>query len=165
MRGKNVLVSGASSGIGAATALALSQAGANVAVGARRADRLTQLAKEAPGEILELDLDVTDETSCQDAVAATVDRFGSLDVLVNSAGVMPNGTVAGADTSQWRRMVNTNLLGAMYITHATLPHLLNSAGTVVQVSSTSGRVVSPRAAAYSATKFGLNASPRPCARK
>lgn len=155
--GKVVLVTGASSGIGEATALALSAEGAAVAAGARRADRLAALAGKAPGEVLALDLDVTDEQSVRAAVAATVDRFGGLDVLVNNAGVMLNGPVAAADTADWRRMVETNLLGSMYAVHAALPHLLERRGAVVQVSSTSGRTATATAGAYAATKFGVNA--------
>jgi NADP-dependent 3-hydroxy acid dehydrogenase YdfG len=155
LEGKVVLVTGASSGIGQATALALSKAGAKVAVGARRADRLKLLAEEAPGEILVLDLDVTDQRSIQDAVAATVEHFGTLDALVNNAGIMLSGMILGADTTEWSRMVETNLLGSMYAVHAALPQLLESKGTVVQVSSTSGRIASAAGAAYSATKFGI----------
>jgi NADP-dependent 3-hydroxy acid dehydrogenase YdfG len=155
LEGKIVLVTGASSGIGQATALALSKAGAKVAVGARRADRLKLLAEDAPGEVLALDLDVTDQQSIQNAVAATVEHFGRLDALVNNAGIMLSGMILDADTTEWSRMVETNLLGSMYAVHAALPHLLESKGTVVQVSSTSGRIASAAGAAYSATKFGI----------
>ncbi|GAB4060577.1 SDR family NAD(P)-dependent oxidoreductase [Catellatospora paridis] len=155
--GKVVLVTGASSGIGQATALALSQAGARVAVGARRADRLRSLAERAPGEMLALDLDVTDLQSVQDAVAATVARFGALDGLVNNAGIMLSAPILGADTTQWTRMVETNLLGSMYTVHAALPHLLAAKGAVVQISSTSGRIASAASGAYAATKFGITA--------
>ena len=157
LAGKTVLVTGASSGIGEATALALSAAGADLAVGARRADRLATLADKAPGEVLPLNLDVTDQQSVQAAVAATVEHFGGLDVLVNNAGVMLSGPIAGADTTEWTRMVETNLLGSMYAVHAALPHLLKSKGTVLQVSSTSGRIASAGGAVYTATKFGVNA--------
>ncbi|MEV4672072.1 MULTISPECIES: SDR family NAD(P)-dependent oxidoreductase [Actinomadura] len=157
LAGKTVLVTGASSGIGEATALALSAAGADLAVGARRADRLATLADKAPGEVLPLNLDVTDQQSVQAAVAATVEHFGGLDVLVNNAGVMLSGPIAGADTTEWTRMVETNLLGSMYAVHAALPHLLKSKGTVLQVSSTSGRIASAGGAVYAATKFGINA--------
>lgn len=157
LAGKTVLVTGASSGIGEATALALSAAGANLAAGARRADRLATLADKAPGEVLPLDLDVTDQRSVQAAVAATVEHFGGLDVLVNNAGVMLSGPIAGADTTEWTRMVETNLLGSMYAVHTALPHLLKSKGTVLQVSSTSGRIASAGGAVYAATKFGVNA--------
>ncbi len=157
LEGKVVLVTGASSGIGQATALALSKAGARVAVGARRADRLKVLAEDAPGEILALDLDVTDQQSVQDAVTATVEHFGSLDALVNNAGIMLTNPILGADTTEWKRMVDTNLLGSMYAVHAALPHLLESKGAVVQISSTSGRTASAASGVYSATKFGINA--------
>ena len=157
LEGKVVLVTGASSGIGQATALALSKAGARVAVGARRADRLKVLADDAPGEILALDLDVTDQHSVQNAVAATIEHFGTLDALVNNAGIMLTNPILGADVSEWKRMVDTNLLGSMYAVHAALPHLLESKGAVVQISSTSGRTASAASGVYSATKFGINA--------
>ena len=157
LEGKVVLVTGASSGIGRATALALSEAGARVAVGARRADRLKDLVRDAPGEMLALDLDVTDQQSVQDAVAATAERFGGLDILVNNAGVMLSGPILDADTTEWTRMVETNLLGSMYAVHAALPHLLERKGAVVQVSSTSGRTATAASGAYSATKFGVTA--------
>ncbi|UBU09236.1 SDR family NAD(P)-dependent oxidoreductase [Nonomuraea gerenzanensis] len=157
LHGKVALVTGASSGIGEATALALSAAGASVAAGARRADRLKLLADRAPGELLPLDLDVTDQESVRAAVAATAERFGGLDILVNNAGVMLSGPIAGADTTQWTRMVETNLLGSMFTVHAALPYLLERKGTVVQVSSTSGRTASAYGAVYAATKFGVTA--------
>lgn len=155
--GKIALVTGASSGIGRATALALSEAGARVAVGARRTDRLKALAQDAPGEILPLELDVADRESVHDAVATTVAHFGALDILVNNAGVMLSGPILGADTTQWTRMVETNLLGSMYAVHAALPHLLPRKGAVVQISSTSGRTASAGGGVYAATKFGVNA--------
>ena len=155
--GKVVLVTGASSGIGEAAALALSKAGARVAVGARRADRLADLARRASGEVLTVELDVTEERSCRAAVTATVERFGGLDVLVNNAGLMLSGPISGADTSEWTRMVETNLLGSMYMAHAALPHLLERKGVLVQISSTSGRTASAGGGVYAATKFGVNA--------
>jgi NADP-dependent 3-hydroxy acid dehydrogenase YdfG len=157
LEGKVVLVTGASSGIGRATALALSEGGARVAVGARRADRLKDLAQDAPGEILVVELDVTDEQSVQEAVVATVERFGALDAVVNNAGIMLSGAILGADTTEWTRMIETNLLGSMYTVHAALPHLLESKGAVVQISSTSGRISSAASGVYAATKFGITA--------
>ncbi|WP_171107976.1 MULTISPECIES: SDR family NAD(P)-dependent oxidoreductase [unclassified Streptomyces] len=157
LEGKVVLVTGASSGIGQATALALSKAGATVAVGARRTDRLKSLAQDAPGEMLALELDVTDPQSVQDAVAATVERFGALDALVSNAGVMLSAPILNADTTEWTRMVETNLLGSMYAVHAALPHLLHSKGAVVQISSTAGRTASAASGVYAATKFGITA--------
>ncbi|MGP3919799.1 SDR family NAD(P)-dependent oxidoreductase [Nonomuraea sp. 10N515B] len=157
LAGKVALVTGASSGIGEATALALSAEGALVAVGARRADRLDALVHKAAGEMLALELDVTDQESVRAAVAKTVERFGALDILVNNAGVMLAGPIGGADTTEWTRMVETNLLGSMYTVHAALPHLLERKGAVVQVSSTSGRVASAASGVYAATKFGITA--------
>ncbi|SDI59326.1 SDR family NAD(P)-dependent oxidoreductase [Nonomuraea jiangxiensis] len=157
LEGKVVLVTGASSGIGEATALALSAEGALVAAGARRVDRLESLVHKAPGELLALDLDVTDQDSVRAAVAKTVERFGALDILVNNAGVMLTGPIAGADTTEWTRMVETNLLGSMYTVHAALPYLLERKGTVLQVSSTSGRFASAYGGVYAATKFGVTA--------
>ncbi|MFC5202110.1 SDR family NAD(P)-dependent oxidoreductase [Streptomyces sp. NPDC048448] len=157
LEGRVVLVTGASSGIGRAIAIALSKAGARVAAGARRADRVRSLAEDAPGEVLALELDVTDPQSVRDAVEATVERFGTLDVLVNNAGVMLSGQILGADTTEWTRMVETNLLGSMYAVHSALPHLLRSKGAVVQISSTSGRVSSAASGVYAATKFGVTA--------
>ncbi|ONI90440.1 oxidoreductase [Saccharothrix sp. ALI-22-I] len=160
LQGKVALVTGASSGIGEATAVALAREGAAVVIAARRVERLKVLADrlvEDGAEVLSVELDVTDEAACRDAVARTVEAFGGLDVLVNNAGVMLLGPVEGADTTDWTRMVSTNLLGVMYLTHAALPHLLASKGAVVQVSSTAGRVVRSGTAVYNATKFGLNA--------
>ncbi|WP_223628977.1 SDR family NAD(P)-dependent oxidoreductase [Microbacterium sp. EST19A] len=157
LNGKVALVTGASSGIGEAIALSLSAAGARVAIGARRGDRLRELADRADGEILPLTMDVGDQSSVRHAVAATVERFGRLDVLVNGAGVMLTGMVQGADTAEWDAMIRTNLLGTMYVTHAALPHLLLSKGTVVQVSSTAARVSSAGSAVYAASKFGVAA--------
>src|SRR5689334_23337608 len=121
LAGTTALVTGASSGIGRAVALAMADAGAHVAVGARRRDRLTALAaqiEERGVRALPLDLDVTDEEACGRAVRRTVDELGGLDVLVNNAGLMLLGQVEGADTDDWRRMLDTNVLGLMYMTHA-----------------------------------------------
>jgi NADP-dependent 3-hydroxy acid dehydrogenase YdfG len=153
-------VTGASSGIGRAIAVQLAQEGAQLVAGARRVDRLTELEKEiadAGGQVLPLELDVTDEGACRSAVQRTVDEFGRLDVLVNNAGVMLLGHIEGADTEDWRRMVNTNMLGVLYMTHAALPHLLERQGSVVQMSSTAGRVSRIGGGVYSATKFAVNA--------
>src|SRR4051794_15537507 len=114
LSGKVALVTGASSGIGAATAVALADAGATVAIGARRRDRLDDLAarlRDRGTPALQLDLDVTDEQACADAVGHTRGELGGLDVLVNNAGVMLLGTIVGADPEDWRRMFHTNVLG------------------------------------------------------
>jgi clavulanate-9-aldehyde reductase len=160
LAGRTALVTGASSGIGRAIALALAEAGARVAVGARRRDALVTLAariEEVSLGALALDLDVTDEAACRRAVERTVEELGGLDILVNNAGLMLLGQVEGADTEDWRRMVDTNLLGLMYMTHAALPHLLERRGSIVQLSSSSGRIARPGSAVYSASKFAVNA--------
>ncbi|WP_235933861.1 SDR family oxidoreductase [Agromyces humi] len=157
LEGKVILVTGASSGIGREVALALSAAGARVAIGARRVDRLASLVDSARGEVLPLQLDVTDSESVQRAVAETVGHFGRLDVLVNNAGLMQSGLILGADTREWQRMIDTNLLGSMYAVHAALPHLLETKGAVVQVSSTAARSASLGSGVYAATKFGISA--------
>ncbi|MRG60386.1 SDR family NAD(P)-dependent oxidoreductase [Agromyces sp. CFH 90414] len=157
LEGKAILVTGASSGIGREVALALSAAGARVAIGARRVDRLENLVASAHGEVLPLQLDVTDAESVQRAVGETVGRFGRLDALVNNAGLMQSGLILGADVREWQRMIDTNLLGSMYAVHASLPHLLATKGAVVQVSSTAARSASLGSGVYAATKFGISA--------
>jgi NADP-dependent 3-hydroxy acid dehydrogenase YdfG len=159
--GRTALVTGASSGIGAATARALAAAGAAVAIAARRTDRLADLAAEldkAGATALSLELDVTDEAACRSAVARTQDELGGVDILVNNAGVMLLGPIVGADTEDWRRMIQTNLLGLMYMTHAALPHLLDKgAGDIVNVSSVAGRIARLGSGGYNASKWGVNA--------
>ncbi len=160
LNGKVALVTGASSGIGEATARALAADGAHVAIAARRTDRLAALRDElesAGAQVLTLELDVTEEAAVRAAVQSTVDRFGALDIVVNNAGVMLLGPVENADTTDWTRMINTNVLGLMYLTHAALPHLLASQGTVVQISSVAGRVARSGSAVYNASKHAVNA--------
>jgi clavulanate-9-aldehyde reductase len=160
LHGKVALVTGASSGIGEATARALAADGAHVAIAARRNDRLAALRDElesAGAQVLTLELDVTDEGAARAAVQSAVDKFGALDIVVNNAGVMLLGPVENADTTDWTRMINTNVLGLMYLTHAALPHLLASQGTVVQISSVAGRVARSGSAVYNASKHAVNA--------
>ncbi|HET6711360.1 SDR family NAD(P)-dependent oxidoreductase [Amycolatopsis sp.] len=135
----------------------MAAAGATVVAGARRVDRLKELAATADGEVFPVELDVADQQSVREAVATAVGHFGGLDVVVNNAGVMLSGPIVGADTAEWDRMVRTNLLGTLHVTHAALPHLLARKGTVVQISSTSGRIASAMGGVYAATKFGVNA--------
>jgi NADP-dependent 3-hydroxy acid dehydrogenase YdfG len=161
LSGRVALVTGASSGIGEATAVALAEAGAAVAMGARRRDRLEGLAERLTGagaKVVALDLDVTDEASCRDAVARTRSELGGLDVLVNNAGVMLLGTIVGADPEDWRRMLDTNVLGLMYMTHAAIDGLLEQgSGDVVNISSTAGRTARAGAGVYNASKWAVNA--------
>jgi NADP-dependent 3-hydroxy acid dehydrogenase YdfG len=161
LEGRVALVTGASSGIGEATAVALAQAGAAVAVGARRRDRLDALAarlRDGGATVLQLDLDVTDERACSDAVRRTREELGGLDVLVNNAGVMLLGTIVGADPEDWRRMLETNVLGLMYMTHAAVDGMVEQgSGDIVNISSVAGRVARKGAGVYNASKWAVNA--------
>ena len=159
--GKVALVTGASSGIGEATAVALAEAGAAVAIGARRTDRLDALSarlRETGASVLELELDVTEEAACVDAVRRTREELGGLDVLVNNAGVMLLGTIVGADTEDWRRMLSTNVLGLMYMTHAAIDGMVEQgSGDIVNISSVAGRTARKGAGVYNASKWAVNA--------
>jgi len=159
--GKVALVTGASSGIGEATAIALAEAGAAVAIGARRRDRLDALAEKLRGggaRVLQLDLDVTDEQACTAAVARTRAELGGLDVLVNNAGVMLLGTIVGADPEDWRRMIQTNVMGVLYMTAAAIEGMVEQgSGDVVNMSSVAGRQARSGAGVYNASKWAVNA--------
>ena len=152
------VVTGASSGIGEATVRALSDAGAAVALGARRAERLQEIADSLEGPALVQEADVSDEEQARALIQRAHDELGGLDILVNNAGVMLLGPVAGADTDEWRRMITVNLLGLLYCTHAALPLLaVGGGGHVVNVSSVAGRRASLGTAVYNMTKFGVHA--------
>ncbi len=162
--GTVALVTGASSGIGEATALRLAAEGAGVAVAARRRDRLEQLVErmDGPAKGLVIEADITDESSARAMVEATVGEFGRLDILINNAGVMLLGPIVDAPVEEWRRMIEINLYGLLYSTHAALPHLLRAAETeprrvadLVNVSSVAGRVARQGSGVYNATKFGV----------
>ena len=157
-KGKVALVTGASSGIGEATALALAIAGAKVAIAARRADRLAALAKsieDAGGTALEIVADVTKRGDIARMVEAVLDEFSRLDILVNNAGVMLLSPVTEASTDDWRRMIELNLIALMEITKAALPELKASKGHIVNIASIAGRIANPGASGYAATKFGV----------
>lgn len=165
LNGCAALVTGASSGIGEATALALAEQGARVAVVARRKDRLADLVARIEangGEALAIGADVTDEPAAVGAVEQAVERFGRLDILVNNAGVMLLGPTTTASTADWKRMVDLNIMGLLYCTHAALPHLLEAAeqtprrvADLVNVSSIGGRSTRPGSQVYNATKWGV----------
>lgn len=166
LTGTVALVTGASSGIGEATARRLAQEGATVALVARRADRLDALAaqiREAGGTALAVAADITDRAQAEGAVRSVVDRFGRLDVLVNNAGLMLLGPVVGADVEEWERMLAINVRGLLHMTNAALPHLLRAAeagprqvADVVNISSIAGRVAWANYGVYNLTKFGVN---------
>jgi NADP-dependent 3-hydroxy acid dehydrogenase YdfG len=165
--GTVALVTGASSGIGEATALSLAAQGAAVAVAARRKDRLDALAatiRDQGGTVLVLEVDVTDEAQAAATVERTVAELGRLDTLVNNAGVMLLGPAVGAPLTEWQRMVDLNVLGLLYCAHAALPHLLRAAqdgprqvADMVNISSVAGRVPRNGSGVYNLTKHGIGA--------
>lgn len=168
LEGKVAIVTGASSGIGEATVLALAAEGAKVAAVARRADRLQSLGERlqssagggtavAVDNFLAITADVTREEDCERMVRETEQRWGSVDILVNNAGVMLLGPIVGADTEDWRRMVNTNVMGLLYATHKVLPGMRErQSGHIVNISSTAGRIATLNAGVYNLTKWGVN---------
>ena len=160
--GKTALVTGASSGIGEATALALAAEGAAVGIAARRADRLETLAARirdgGSGRAYPIVADVADEDQARRMVIDANEQMGGIDILVNNAGVMLLGMVGGADTEDWRRMINTNVLGLMYATHAVLPIMkARGSGHIVNVSSVAGRTARAGSGVYNASKWGVGA--------
>jgi NADP-dependent 3-hydroxy acid dehydrogenase YdfG len=167
LQGTVALVTGASSGIGEATARELAAAGAAVAVVARRKDRLDTLVADiesAGGRALALEADVTDQQQAIDAVETTVRELGRLDTVVNNAGVMLLGPIVDAPTQEWDRMVTLNLQGLLYVAHASINHLLAAAqdgprqvADLVNVSSVAGRVARLGSGVYNLTKHGVGA--------
>ena len=159
LEGRVALVTGASSGIGEATALALAEAGARVAIAARRRDRLEAVAAkltELGAEPLILTADLVAEAEAQRVVAATEAHYGRLDILINNAGVMYLEPVAEADLGRWRQMLALNVLSLIASTQAALSGMrARREGHIVNVASVAGRVANPNAAAYAATKFGV----------
>jgi NADP-dependent 3-hydroxy acid dehydrogenase YdfG len=165
--GTVALVTGASSGIGEATARALAARGASVALVARRAERLEALAAELTAggaRTLVVAADITDRSQAFGAVERVSGELGRLDIVVNNAGVMLNGPIEGAPIEEWERMVNINVLGLLYVAHASLPHLLRAAderprrvADMVNISSIAGRFANRGAGVYNLTKFGVNA--------
>ncbi|MCZ0987967.1 SDR family NAD(P)-dependent oxidoreductase [Streptomyces diastatochromogenes] len=167
LEGTVALVTGASSGIGHATALELAREGASVALVGRREDRLTDLAAEisgAGGKALVVPADITTAQAAAEAVERTVEGLGRLDTLVNNAGLMLLGPAPSADLNDWRRMIDINLMGLMYTAHAAVPHLVKAAAEeprqvadIVNIGSLAGRNAYAMSAVYSATKFGVGA--------
>jgi NADP-dependent 3-hydroxy acid dehydrogenase YdfG len=165
--GTVALVTGASSGIGAATTAMLAGKGAAVAVAARRKDRLDSVAegiRRQGGTVLVLESDITAEQQAREAVERTVEELGRLDTLINNAGVMLLGPAVGAPLEEWQEMVEINILGLLYCAHAALPHLLNAAddsprrvSDMVNISSVAGRVPRRGRGVYNLTKHGVGA--------
>jgi NADP-dependent 3-hydroxy acid dehydrogenase YdfG len=164
--GTVALITGASSGIGAATGRRLDAEGASVALVARRGDRLEEVASaiEADGGTARaIVADITSQEGAAGAVAEAIESFGRLDTVVNNAGAMLVGPFADAPDGEWERMVDVNVLGLLYVTKASLPHLIAAAegeprraADLVNISSSAGRVARPGTAVYNLTKFGVN---------
>lgn len=166
LNGATALVTGASSGIGAATARRLARQGASVALVARRRDRLDRVADDiasAGGHAIAIEADITEPERAYDAVQGAVDRFGRLDILVNNARIMLLNTALHTTIEEWERMISLNVVALLHVTHAAVPHLIYAASTsprqvadLVNVGSTAGRVARPGSSVYNLTKFGLN---------
>src|SRR3954462_2658852 len=166
LTGAVAIVTGASSGIGDATARLLAEHGATVAVVARRTDRLDTLVSQIEadgGTALAVAADLTDRAQAEQAVQTVVDQFGRLDILINNAGLMLLGPIVGADVDEWERMLSVNQKGLLYMTNAALPHLLKAAedelrgvADIVNISSIAGRQAWANFGVYNMTKFGVN---------
>jgi NADP-dependent 3-hydroxy acid dehydrogenase YdfG len=161
LAGQVIAVTGASSGIGEATALACANAGATVSLAARRAERIEALAGRIAadgGNALALTTDVSDEQQARSFIERTRSELGRLDVLVNNAGVMLLGPIEDAPTEEWRRMIAANVFGVLYCTHAALPLMrTQGSGHILTVSSVAGRVVRVGSGVYNLTKWGIGA--------
>lgn len=157
LAGKVALVTGASSGIGEATAIALAEEGAKVAVSARRSDRLKTLAEKIGiDRILPITCDVADKDAALKSVQETDKHFGRLDILVNNAGIMLLGPFDELPMDDWERMVRVNVLGLMYCTHAAIPIMKKQkCGHIVNISSVAGRLCSAHGSVYHATKWAV----------
>ncbi len=158
------LITGASSGIGEATALELSRLGAAVALVARRGDRLREVAGRIGDGAIIIEADVTDQEQAAGAVERTVAELGRIDTVINNAGVMLLGPAVGAPLEEWQRMVDVNVLGLLYTAHAAVPHLLKAAensergvADLVNISSVAGRVARAGSGVYNLTKHGVGA--------
>ena len=162
LNGCVAIVTGASSGIGEATARDLAGRGANVIAAARRTDRLAALAASV-SNVHAVECDVTDVASVQRMVDGAVDRFGRIDILVNNAGIGLTGPATQIALEEWRTMVDVNVMGVLNCTHIALSHLINAAtgprgvADIVNISSVAGRKALPGSSVYAATKFAVNA--------
>jgi NADP-dependent 3-hydroxy acid dehydrogenase YdfG len=161
IKDKVAIITGASSGIGYATALALSKAGAKVAIGARRTDKLADLKnkiKENNGQVYSQKLDVTKKDECNSFVNNVLEKWGSVDILVNNAGLMPLSFVKNLKIDEWDQMIDVNIKGVLYCTGAVVSHMLEKkSGHIVNISSVAGRVVFPAGSVYCATKHAITA--------
>jgi NADP-dependent 3-hydroxy acid dehydrogenase YdfG len=154
--GKVAAITGASSGIGEATAIALADAGAKVSLGARRKDRLDALVEKIGDKALAIETDIGEEEQARAFVQRTKDELGGLDILINNAGVMLLGPLLAQEGDDWRTMVDVNILGLVYCSHAGLALMAEQkSGHIVNISSVAGRIASAGAAVYNFTKWGV----------
>jgi NADP-dependent 3-hydroxy acid dehydrogenase YdfG len=158
---KVVIVTGASSGIGYATALKLSKAGAKVAAGARRVEKLETLKNEVQkygGEMLVKKIDVTKKEDCDSFINFVTKTWNHIDILINNAGIMPLSFFKNLKVSEWEQMIDVNLKGVLYCTAAVIPYMMtNKSGHIVNISSVAGRIVFPAGSVYCATKHAVTA--------
>jgi len=161
IKNKVAIVTGASSGIGFATALILSKKGAKVAIGARRTDMLSELEKkikENGGEVYSQKLDVTKKNECISFVNNVLKKWGTVDILVNNAGLMPLSFFKNLKIDEWDQMIDVNIKGVLYCTGAVVTHMLeNKSGHIINISSVAGRIVFPAGSVYCATKHAITA--------
>ncbi|MCH8935874.1 MAG: SDR family oxidoreductase [Gemmatimonadetes bacterium] len=161
LKDKVAIITGASSGIGEATARRLAESGARVVLAARRVERLEALAADIEhheGTALVAPTDVTDERSVQRLARTALDAFGRIDILINNAGIMPLSPISKLRVEEWDRMIDVNIKGVLYCIAATLPTMLEQgSGHIINVSSVAGRRPFPSGTVYSATKFAVRA--------
>jgi NADP-dependent 3-hydroxy acid dehydrogenase YdfG len=165
LENKVAIVTGASSGIGNATSLALSKAGIRIAVGARRTERLQELQKKIindknneRGEIFIQKLDVTSKSDCDSFVDTAVRKWGKVDILINNAGLMPLSYFKNRKVEEWEQMIDVNIKGVLYCTSAVIPYMLDKkSGHIVNISSVAGRIVFAGGSVYCATKHAITA--------
>ena len=161
INGKVAIITGASSGIGEATALTLAKSGVKVAIGARRVDRLEVLSKKIiaeGGEVLFQKLDVTQRSECDNFAKMVLEKWNSIDILVNNAGLMPLSFFKSLKVDEWDRMIDVNIKGVLYCTGSVISHMKEKkSGHIVNLSSVAGRVVFPAGSVYCATKFAIAA--------
>jgi NADP-dependent 3-hydroxy acid dehydrogenase YdfG len=159
IKDKVAIITGASSGIGEATALALSEAGAKIAIGARRTDKLESLKTKIEkngGQVYAQKLDVTKKLNCDSFIDAVVKKFDTVDILINNAGIMPLSFFKNLKISEWDQMIDVNIKGVLYCTAAVIPHMLaKKSGHIVNISSVAGRIVFPAGSVYCATKHAI----------
>ena len=158
MKGKTVIITGASSGIGLATAKNLAEKGAKVVLAARNLEKIENEAtvlKQNGHEVLAVKTDVSDESSCKNLIDKTTENFGKIDVLVNNAGISMRAIFEDLDLSVLKKLMDTNFWGTVYCTKYALPHLLKTKGSVVGVTSIAGFVGLPARTGYSASKYAM----------